>query len=224
MPGCPAPRPSTRKVPAMVIAARRAYSDAVRWMKEARPRGARGGRLALKLFRALYVGALVLLGSIGLVRPSRFGAPTSRPLRSVEWAALGVLTAVLLVYSLLRRQDILSSVSRFLEPFRSPIDHPSHDPAASALESCPAALRARFALGWVWGPAAAFLLAAVLAASSAYFVIDATLAGFVIGWQQPALAVIQAVLSLIVLRSTATRLATWRLALSVHRSVSGAYV
>lgn len=208
----------------MVIAARRAYSDAVRWMKDARPRGSRSGRLALKLFAALYVGALLLLGSIGLVRPSRFGAPTSRPMRSAEWAALALLVVVLGIYALLRRGDIRSSMDRSLEPFRRPIDHPSHDPATNALESCPAAFRTRFAMGWVWGPAAAFLLAALLAAASAYFVIDAILAGFAIGWQQLALAVIQAVLSLVVLRAAAKRLATWRLALSVHRSVTGAYV
>ena len=208
----------------MVMAARRAYSDVLRWMKDARPRGARSGRLALKLFRALYVGALVVLGLIGLVRPSRFGAPTSRPLRSAEWAGLALLVAVLSIYLLVRRREIRASSQRFLEPFRRPIDHPSLDPAANALESCPAALRTRFALGWVWGPAAAFLLAALLAAASAYFVIDAILAGFAIGWQQLVLAAIQALLSLIALRAAATRLATWRLALSVHRSVTGAYV
>lgn len=216
--------PSTRNVEDMVIAARRAYSDTLRWIKDARPRGSRSGRLALRLFRALYVGALVLLGLIGLVRPSRFGAPTSRPLRSAEWAALALLVAVLGIYLFLRRRDIRASSARFLEPFRRPIDHPSYDPAASALGSCPAAFRTRFALGWVWGPAAAFLLAALLAAASAYFVVDAILAGFDIGWQQPVLALIQAALSLVVLRAAATRLATWRLALSVHRTVTGGYV
>lgn len=208
----------------MVIAARRAYADALRWMKEARPRGARSGRLALGLFKGLYVGSLILLGAIGLVRPSRFGAPTSRPFRSSEWAALALLVAILGVYAFLQRAGIRSSARRFLEPFRRPLDHPSRDPAVNALESCPAAFQTRFALGWVWGPAAAYLLAALLAAASAYFVIDAILAGFAIGWQQPVLALIQAALSLIVLGAAASRLATWRLALSVHRSVTGAYL
>lgn len=208
----------------MVIAARRAYSDAVRWMKSARPPGSRSGRLAWKLFRSSYLSALLLLGVIGLVRPSRFGSPTSRPLRSSEWAALALLVAVVAGFALLRRRSVRRSLERFAEPFRRPIDHPSYEPAASALDSCPAPFRTRFAFGWVWGPAAGFVLAAFLAASSAYFAVDAILAGFSIGWEQLVLAAIQAGAALIVMRLVSSRLATWRLALSVYRTVSGGYV
>lgn len=208
----------------MVIAARRAYSDAIRWMKDARPSGSHSGRLAWRLFRSVYLAALLLLGAIGLIRPSRFGSPTSRPMRSVEWAALALLVAVLAGFALLRRRRIRASLTRFGEPFRRPLDHPSHAPATSALESCPAPLRTRFALGWVWGPAAGFVLSALLAASSAYFVIDVLLAGFSIGWEQPLLAALQALLGLIVMRAVASRLATWRLAMSVQRSLTGAYM
>lgn len=205
----------------MVRAARRAYSDAISWIKQARPRRSTRGRLAWKLFRTIYAGSFLLLGVIGLLRPSRFGSPTSRPLRSVEWAALALLVAIVVAFAFIRRQRIVGSFRRLLEPFRRPLDHPSHDPAAGALESCPAPLRTRFALGWVWGPAAAVVVAAFLAASSAYFVVDAVLARFEIGWQQPLLAAIQALASLLVLRAVAARLGTWRLALSVHRSVAG---
>lgn len=207
----------------MVRAARRAYSDVIRWMKEARPRGV-AGRLALKLFRTIYAGSFLLLGTIGLLRPSRFGSPTSRPLRSPEWIALAVLVAVVAAIVIVRRRRIAASLRRLLEPFRHPLDHPSHEPAAGALESCPTPLRTRFALGWVWGPAGAVVLAAFLAASSAYFLIDAVLARFEIGWEQPILAALQALASLLVLRAVATRLSTWRLAVSVHRDVAGGYV
>lgn len=207
----------------MVMAARRAYSDVIRWIKDARPRRA-GSRLALKLFRTVYAGSFLLLGTIGLLRPSRFGSPTSRPLRSMEWFALAALVVLVAGFALVRRGRIARSLHRLLEPFRYPLDHPSHDPAAGALESCPAPLRVRFALAWVWGPVAGLVLAAFLAASSAYFVVDAVLARFEIGWEQPILAALQALASLLVLRAIATRLSIWRLALSVHRAVTGGYV
>jgi len=209
----------------MVIAARRVYSDLLRWMKAARPRGLRPGRLAARLFRTIYLGAFLVLATIGLVRPSRFGSPTSRPLRSAEWLGLALLTAIAAGVTLARRQGVSDAIRRLREPFGRPFDHhPSYEPAAAALDSCPGPLRTRFALGWVWGPAGAVVLAAFFAASSAYFIVDAILARFEIGWQQLALTGIQAVLSLFVLRIAATRLSTWRLALSVHRSVAGGYV
>lgn len=208
----------------MVMAARRAYSDAVSWMKEARPRGLRPGGLAGRLFRAIYVAAFLLLALIGIASPSRFGNPNSRPLRSTEWMALAIITTVVAVFVAIRRERVIASIRRFTEPFRRPLDHPSLEPAANALDSCPGAYRTRFALGWVWGPAAAVVLATVLAASSAYFLVDAVLARFEIGWQQPVLAGGQALASLLVLRAVASKLSVWRLALSVHRSVAGTYV
>jgi hypothetical protein len=208
----------------MVMAAQRAYSDAVSWMKEARPGGLQAGGLAWRLFRAIYVAAFLVLAAIGVLSPSRFGNPNSRPLRSAEWIALAVITTVVAVLVAIRRERVTASIRRLTEPFRRPLDHPSLEPAANALDSCPAAYRTRFALGWVWGPAAAVVLATVLAASSAYFLIDAVLARFEIGWQQPVLAGGQALVGLLVLRAVASKLSVWRLALSVHRSVTGAYI
>lgn len=112
-----------------------------------------------------------------------------------------------------------------MEPLREPLDRfEAFDPAVHALLAAPATLRTRFALGWVWAPAGAVVAAAFFAASSAYFLVDAVLARFQIGWEQPLLAAVNAVAGLLLLRLAATRLATWRLAFSVHREVTGSYV
>ncbi len=209
----------------MVIAAGRAYADLVRWMKKARPRGLRPWRLTRSIFRACMVGSTLVLGGIGLIRPSRFGSQSSSAGGGPEWWALGLLVALCVVAVMLRRRPIAEAAARLVEPWRRPLtDLASFEPAASALESCPAPLRTRFAIGWVWGPALLVVAGAFFAASAIYFVIDAILAGFSIGWEQPLLAVINMILSLVVLRVGAGRLATWRLAWSVHREVTGGYL
>ncbi len=209
----------------MVLAARRSYSDLTGWMKQARPRSLRPWRLALKVFRSLTLGALTLLGVIGLASPARFGAATSRAGASTGWWALMVLVAFCLIWMGIKSGGIRTTVARIAEPLSRPLDHvSSFEPAWGALESCPAPLRTRFALGWVWGPVAVVVLAAVFAASVAYFVVDMLLAEFTIGPEQPLLLLINGALALIVLRLGAKRLSTWRLAFSVHRAASGHYV
>ena len=205
----------------MVIAAGRAYQDLIRWIKEARLRTLVAWRLARRLFGTSVLGSAALLGAIGLFTPARFGSPGSRPRAGPEWWALACLVAVCLVMLLLRRSKMSYGVTRLRETFRGTLEeHPSFEPAVSALDSCPAALRTRFALGWVWGPLAAGVLGAVFAASSVYFVIDAILARFSIGWQQLLLAAVNAALSLIVFRLAAKRLSVWRLSFTVHRAVT----
>ncbi len=205
----------------MVIAARRAYQDLIRWIKGARPRSLVPWRLAQRLFGTSILGAFVLLGAIGLLSPDRFGSPTSRPRRGPEWWVLAALVGICLVLLVLRRARMAASANRLQEAFSGKLqEHPSFEPAVSALDSCPAALRTRFALGWVWGPLAILVLGAFFAASAAYFVIDMILARFSIGWEQAVLAVVNAVLSLAVLRLGAKRLSVWRLSFTVHRAVT----
>lgn len=207
----------------MVIAARRAYRDLIRWMKAARPSGLRPWRLARRLFWTSILSATILVGSIGLVRPERFGSRNTRA-GSPEWWALGLLVAAACLFVVLRRRGLVTAVDRLLEPLRRPLEElPSFEPAVNALDSCPAPLRSRFLLGWVWGPAAGLVAGAFFAASAVYFVVDAILARLVVGWQQPLLAGTNAALGLVISRLAATRLATWRLAFSVNRWVNGGY-
>lgn len=205
----------------MVIAARRAYQDLIRWIKGARPRSLDPWRLARRLFGTSALASTVLLGAIGLLSPGRFGSPISRPQRGAEWWVLAALVGICLVLLVARRAKMATSANRLQEVFGGKLqEHPSYEAAVSALDSCPAALRTRFALGWVWGPLAILVLGAFFAASAAYFVIDMILARFRIGPEQAVLAVVNAVLSLVVLRLGAKRLSVWRLSFTVHRAVT----
>jgi hypothetical protein len=205
----------------MVIAARRAYQDLIRWIKEARPRTLVPWRLARRLFATSSLASTVLLGAIGLFAPARFGAPASRPRGGQEWWAVACLVGLCLVVLLLSRSSMSAGATRIRETFRGRLEeHPSFEPSVSALDSSPGALRTRFALGWVWGPMAAGVLGAIFAASAVYFVVDAILARFSIGWQQLLLAVVNAALSLIIFRIAAKRLSVWRLSFAVHRAVT----
>ncbi|MDP9069622.1 MAG: hypothetical protein M3N53_14960 [Actinomycetota bacterium] len=209
----------------MVLAARRAYSDLIRWMKDARPRSLRPWRLAVSLFRSFMLGALILLGVIGLLSPSRYGSPTSRATGSAGWWVLLLLVTCCLLWIATKRHGIRRSVERMAEPFSAPLSHvPAFEPAWSALDSCPAPLRTRFAAGWVWAPVAMLVAGAVFAAAAAYFIVDTLLAELAIGPEQPLLFLINATLGLVVLRLGAKRISTLRLALSVHRAVNGRYV
>ena len=205
----------------MVIAARRAYQDLIRWIKAARPRTLDPFRLARRLFWTYLLGATALLGGIGLLSPGRFGSPGSRPQRDLDWWVLAALVGLSLATLVLRRTRMAEGTNSWLGVFSGALEqHPSFEPAVNALDSCPAALRTRFALGWVWGPLAAAVLAAICAASSVYFVVDAILARFTSGWGQALLAVVNGSISLIVLRLAAKRLSVWRLSFAVHRAVA----
>jgi hypothetical protein len=94
---------------------------------------------------------------------------------------------------------------------------------ADALSSCPAPFRTRFFIGWVLMPAALCGLGALLAFSSAYFVVDAVLARFSVDWFHPTFGVGNALLSYFVFRIGAARMSTWRLAVGAHRTAAGLY-
>ncbi len=61
------------------------------------------------------------------------------------------------------------------------------------------------------------------ALSTAYFVIDAILARFLVGWSQPLYALVFLCLSLTLSYLAAPKLSTWRVAASVHKEVTTGY-
>lgn len=206
----------------MVIAAQRAYTDAVRWLKSARPPRLNAWRLTRRLFQVCFVGSLVILGIIGLASPRSFGAPGGRA-AGIHWWGLAAGLAVCLLWCLSKAKGIRAGAERLAEPLRGPLDRfDAFRPAVDALLSEPAA-STRFAVGWVWGPALVVVVGAFFAASSAYFLVDAILARFQVGWEQPVLAGVNALLGLLVLRLAAKRLSTWRLAFSINREATGGY-
>ena len=193
-------------------------------MKRGRPPGLNPWRLTRRVFRFTFAASFILLGAIGVLAPDRFGSPGTEPLGSLQWWALAAVVGLFVAVVVARRAKVKRTIELILEPIRRPLgDLSSFEPAVGALQSCPAPFRTRFTFGWVWGPAAAVFAAAFFLASSAYFFVDAILARLQIGWQQPVLAAGNALLAFVVLRAVAPRLATWRLALSVHREVAGRY-
>lgn len=206
----------------MVIAAGRAYQDLIRWIRAARPRTLNAWRLTRRLFGTSLLGAALLLGTIGLISPARFGSPTTRPRRGIEWWALAVLVAVCVALLVINRARLLAGTTRMQETFtgRELEQHDSFEPAVSALDSCPGPLRTRFAIGWVWAPPALVVLGFVCAASAVYFVIDAVLARFTVGWGQALLAGVNTLLSVLIFRLAAKRLSVWRLSYAVYRAVT----
>jgi hypothetical protein len=209
----------------MVIAARRAYSDATKWIRSSRPSHIRGWNRAGILFVNSFLAGILLLGVIGTLAPSRFGSPGARAFSSgLPSLALIGIVALCGMFAFIRRREIVWAVRRLREPARRALrEDPAFEGAVNALEACPRPMQSRFALFWVWGPAAVFVLGGVFAFSAAYFVIDALLAGFSVGWEQAALGVANALASLMIFRLAAARLATWRLALSVYRSATEGY-
>lgn len=201
-----------------------AYRDAVGWIKASRP--ARGDTLALarSSFGWTFGAGLILLGAIAFLEPDQFGQPGSNTLQS-GWPAW-VLGALVLLAALpyARRLGQLSRALDILrEPFRAPREgNEAQDGAAAALEECPPSQQTRFALGWIWGPAALAVAGTTLSFATAYFIIDALLSRFLVGWEQGALLGANFVLSLLCFASGARRFSTWRLALGSYRTATGA--
>ncbi len=134
------------------------------------------------------------------------------------------VVAIALGYGIVRRAQVRWAFERAREPYVRPLEEePGFDEAVEALAECPAALRTRFALSWVWGAVAWAIVGGTFAFSTAYFLVDAVLARGRVGWQQPVYAVVFALLSLAVFAATAGRLATWRFAASVHKEVATGY-
>ncbi|MGH2808920.1 MAG: hypothetical protein ACRDKT_16775 [Actinomycetota bacterium] len=193
------------------------YSDAVGWLKaaplRARGRGSWAGR-ALDL--SVFAG-LVLLGLIGLLSPSSYGNPGSAPLRT-GWPwflLLGVVGACVLILALRARR--LRAFWRELK-YGDPAADEAVDAAAATLERSPSA-QTRFVMSWVWGPITVMAIAVAFAFSTAYFAVDAILARFQIGWQQPLLGIIDAVIAYFLFLACAPRGARVPIAYRIYRAV-----
>jgi hypothetical protein len=199
---------------------------AARLTRAARPPDLRRGQRARRALAASFVAGAGILGCIGILDPGRFGQPRADTLRT-GWPLLAVVGLVLAAAALgVSHRGLIGWLfARLREPFTRPLEQEPHfDEAVEALAACPAPLRLRYAVAWVWGPAAGALAGGTFAFSSAYFLVDAALAGFRIGWEQPLYAVTFALLGLAVFAAVAGRLASWRLATSVHKEVSTGYV
>jgi hypothetical protein len=95
------------------------------------------------------------------------------------------------------------------------------DNCSATLEAGPPWAQTRFALSWVWGPVVVMAIAAAFALSTAYFAVDAILARFEVGWQQPLLGVVDAVIAFVLFLSCAPRGARVPLAYRAYRAVNG---
>jgi hypothetical protein len=208
----------------MVMAARRAYAEAVRWLKAARPGRIDSGRFAMRSFAGSLVFGIAVLGLLGLFSPSSFNAPGSRPFAGRWTLALAGLVVVCVLTLIAFRARLQWLFERIREPFSRPLRTRHFEEAADALAACPAPMQSRWAISWVWGPALLAAGGVTFAFSSAYFVVGAVLSGGRIGWGNPIVAGVNALLSLLCFALGAARLATWRLALSVHREVTGRYL
>jgi hypothetical protein len=202
--------------------ASRAYRDCLAYLRLARSKNLDTGDFARRATqRSLFAGILVL-GIIGLISPGAFGRLGAEPLRS-GWPSwlLGAVVAVCAGVCLIRRNEILYLFERLRDPFRRPMtENPNYEGLVDAFDVLPASLQSRFTWSYVWGPMVAAVLATFFAFSAAYFVVDAILARFLIGWQQPILALVNLFLSYLVWRLAASRLATWRLATSAYTAVT----
>ena len=209
----------------MVLAGGRAYVAAKRAMRSARPGRIARIRFARRVFGSLLVAGLGLLALIGVLAPSNFGQPGAATPRS-GWPFFVLLAVMAGTCGLAagRWRELAWLGARLREPLARPLhEHPRFDDAADAVASCPPPLRLRWALTYVWGPILWAVVAATLAFSSAYFIVDAVLARGRVGWAQPLYAVGFAALSTLVLALSAGRLATWRFGVSVHKEVTSGY-
>jgi hypothetical protein len=203
---------------------RSAYADATGWIKSSRRRFDKM-RYARKGFGAALLAGLLLLGTIGILSPRSFGSTGSRTLQTgwPKWVLLGLI-ALCAIYAISKWRYIRWALRRVRDPFvRAPAGDPRYEGAADALAESPAAYRSRFAFWWIWAPVLLVVLGCMFAFSVAYFVVDAVLAGFEVGWETPVLAGVNLILGLLFFRLAASRLSTWRMAVAVHRSVTQGY-
>jgi hypothetical protein len=208
-----------------MMSARRAYSDAVKWLRSARPSRLSRLRFAEGAVGATITAATPLLCLIALGSPEAFGSPSSNTLRS-GWPLYALLAVLVLsiLYLIRRAAHIKWAIARIREPFvRAPEGDQRYENAADALAHCPGPLKTRFALWWIWAPIGAAGLATMSGFSAAYFVIDAILASGNVGWGHPVLAAVNLAVSLILYAMAAGRLTTWRLAFAIHKSVTVGY-
>ena len=205
--------------------ARTAYGNALGWMRSRVPGRTGRAAVAAGALRGFLLYALLLLALVGLASPARFGSQGSRAFGS-GWptGALAVIVVACTAWALSQRGTHAWLIRKVREPFQRPLeDDPAFAGAAHALGAARAPLKTRFAVGWIWLPATAALGALAACLSTAYFVIDAVLARFEVGWQQPVFAAANLLLGWVLLGVAAGRLAVWPLAVSVHREATTGY-
>jgi hypothetical protein len=217
----------------MAKPARSAYSDAVRWTKLGRPRRLNRATFAGRCWQNSFIAGVIVLGIIGFLSPSTYGQTRGFSSRG-QIGALGLgwpglvlvgMVAFGLLYALLQRDGIRWTVVRVIDPWRRPLDeNPNYEGAVGALGASSDANRTRYLWRFVYKPLALAVLATFFAFSSAYFLVDATLAQFDVGWQQPVLGVINSIISVVLWQLSAVGLSTYRLATSVHKTVSTGYL
>jgi hypothetical protein len=204
-----------------MLAARRSYSDAVRWARASRRHKLPHTAFARGAFLHSLMFGILLMALLGLLSPRSFGSPGSRALGS-GWGALSmvvVLVAALLHFAARRRK-----ISRFWDLIRGTLRgawaDEGYEGLVNALSSCPGPLRARFAFMWVWLPLVVGAIGALLAFSTGYFFIDAVLARFDVGLGQVLYVLSFALASLVLFLAIAPRLLSWRVAYAANRDVA----
>ena len=209
----------------MASSTRRAYSDAAAWMRSRIPPPRNRAALAGAALTGFLVDGLLLLATIGLLSPARFGSRGSRAFGSnSRTLVLGAIVAACAGWLAVRFSAHRWVVAKGREPFRGPLEEdPAFAGAAAALGAARAPLKTRFAIGWIWVPALAVLGALAASLTTVYFLVDAVIARFEVGWQQPVLAAANLVLAWALLRGAAGRIAVWPLAVSVHRDATTGY-
>lgn len=205
---------------------RRPYSDAAAWMRSRVPSRRRRAGIAAGALGTSLVDSLLLFAVVGLFSPASFGAIGSRAFGSSTRTLALAGVAVVCGWMFARRFRVQRwVVRRAREPFRRALeDDPAFAGAAGALAAARPPLQTRFSLGWIWGPAVAAFGAGAASLTTAYFVVDAVIARFEVGWQQPLLAAANLVVAWVLLRLAAGRLAVWPLAVSVHREATTGYL
>jgi hypothetical protein len=209
----------------MAPSARKAYSDATAWMRSRVPPRRERVALATAALVAALVDGVLLMSVIGLLSPASFGVSGGRAFGSgTRTLALLGLAGLCGLWLARRFRAHRWVVAKAREPFRRPLEEdPAFAGASGALGASAGPSRTLFALRWVWLPAVGVLLAITGALTTAYFLVDAVIARFEIGWQQPVLAAANLVVAWVVLRVSAGRIAVWPLAVSVHREATTGY-
>jgi hypothetical protein len=217
----------------MARAGRSAYSDAVQWTKLGRPQRLNRATFARQCWQNSFIAGVIVLGIIGFMSPSTYGQTRGFSSRGqigalgLGWPGLALAGLVLfgLIYAFVHRTGIRWTVDRVIDPWRRPLaENPSYEGAVGALGASSDANRTRYLWRFVYKPLALAVLATFFAFGSAYFLVDATLAQFQVGWQQPVLGVANSIISLVLWRIGAVGLSTYRLATSVHKTVSTGYL
>ena len=200
----------------------RPYAGAVGWLKAARPAELRRTTFAGRAFKWTFAAAIAVMGAIALTSPEKFSRPGSDTL-ATGWPAYLVagLAALCLVPFVAARGRLLDHVHTIREPFSGAGERTEErEQITAALVECSGLQQTRFALARIWAPAALTVLGGVFTFASAYFVIDAVISRFEVGWQQGALFAANAALALVCFALVAGRLSTLGVAAAAYRDAT----